>query len=72
MKGGKAKGKENDGGKAVNGLAVGQNQTRRALRRKMDFTEQQLSQIDLKTLDSYKDFTVREFSNSLNKKTSAG
>ena len=72
MKGGKAKGKENDGGKAVNGPAAAQNQTRRALRRKMDFTEQQLSQIDLKTLDSYKDFSVREFSISLNKKTSAG
>lgn len=38
----------------------------------MDFTEQQLSQINLKTLDSYKDYIVSEFQQSLNRKTLSG
>ena len=73
-----AKGK---GGKQGSNAVVGQNDdakhgsnaaaqtsTRRGLRRKMDFTEKQLSQISLKTLDSYKDYIVNEYRSSLTKK----
>ena len=42
--------------------------TRRGLRRKMDFTEQQLSLLNLKTLDSYKDHIVKEYTESLSRK----
>jgi hypothetical protein len=38
----------------------------------MDFTAQQLSQLNLKTLDSYKDYIVNEYQSSLVKKQSTG
>lgn len=38
------------------------------MRRKMDFTEQQLSQINLKSLDQYKDFIINEFQQLITKK----
>ena len=34
----------------------------------MDFTEQQLSLLNLKTLDSYKDHIVKEYTESLSRK----
>lgn len=34
----------------------------------MDFTEQQLSQINLKSLDSYKGYIINEYQQSLNKR----
>jgi len=38
----------------------------------MDFTEQQLSQINLKSLDQYKDYILGEYQQSLNRKVSPG
>jgi hypothetical protein len=38
----------------------------------MDFTAQQLSQLNLKTLDSYKDYIVNEYQSSLAKKQQSG
>ena len=38
----------------------------------MDFTAQQLSQLNLKTLDSYKDYIVSEYQSSISKKQQSG